>query len=170
MRSSNLFQKIAGTSYETGYLTCKSFRWFITATALVCPRFHACTWAWPRAYVQACLRVCVNTRAGTWMTACQWKKRHYLADDCVSCDRGQGHITSGELTLCGQETLLSDFPLEGKHSCHNLQRYCSTSFRGYFNMRKRMCVCVWVPDTRDKNMTDIYRTIFFYTSYFFKIT
>lgn len=49
---------------------------------------------------------------------------------------GQGHITSGEPTLGGQETLLSDFPLEGKHSCHNLQCHCSTSFGGYCNTTK----------------------------------
>lgn len=94
----NLFRKITGTSYEIGYLTCKSLRWFIAATMLVCPRFlseQACM------CVCACLCVCVcvGTCRGMWMTACQWKRCHYLADVCVSCDRGQGHITSAELTL-----------------------------------------------------------------------
>lgn len=108
MSNWNLFQKITGTSYETGYLTCKSFRWFITASLLVCPRFQAST----------CACVCVDACAGEWMTARQWKRCHYWADVCASCDRGQGHITgggadtlrTGNITLwfpCRGETLLS---------------------------------------------------------------
>lgn len=100
MRASNLFQKITGTSYETGYLTCKSLRWFITATMIICPCFQV---SMP-ACVRSCVCVCVL----------QWKRCHYRADVCVSCDQGQGHITSGELTLCGQETLLYDFPTKGE--------------------------------------------------------
>lgn len=84
MRNSNLFQKITGTSYETGYLTCKSFRWFITAAALPLSREHES--------MPACVRpsVCADACRGMWMTACQWKRCHYLADVCVSCDRGAG--------------------------------------------------------------------------------
>lgn len=169
MRNSNLFEKVTGTSYETGYLTCKSFRWFITATVLVFPRFSRQHESTPASVCPSvCVRVCVEACRGTWMTACQWKRCHYLADDCASCDRGQGHITSGELTLCGQETLLSDFPLEGKHSCHNLLCHYSTSFRGYSNMRdKKKCVCVWVHDDSDNSMKDTYLKTFFYRSYFF---
>lgn len=139
MRNSNLFQKITGTSYETGYLTCKSFRLFITSSVLVCLRFK-------RAREHACMRtskhVCVGAYRGMWMTACQWKRCHYLADGCVSCDRGQGHITGREPTLYGQETLLSDFPLERKHFCQNLQCHYLTSFGGYCNICAAKKVCV----------------------------
>lgn len=106
MRNSNLFQKITGTSYETGYLTCKSRRWFITAPMLVCPRFQVSTPAW--------LCVCVCVCASMWMAACQWKRCHYLADVCVSCDQGEDHITSCELTNRGQETFPHDFRLRGE--------------------------------------------------------
>lgn len=121
MRNSNLFQKITGTSYETGYLTCKSIRWFITATVLVCPRFRVSTRA--RLYVyhpKVCVCVCLSmlAQAREWQPVSE--RCHYLADVCVSCSWGQGHITSSELTLCGQETLLSDFSLEGKHPLQSL--------------------------------------------------
>lgn len=115
-------QKITDMSYETDYLTCKSREWFRTVTVLVCPRFWApaCVAQCARVFVWAC--VCVGACWGMWMTGCQRKGCHYLADVGASCVQGQGHITSSELTLCGQETLLYDFPTRGKHSC---QSQCS---------------------------------------------
>lgn len=116
MRNSNLFQKITDASYETDYLTCKSHGWFRTVTVLVCPRF----WASAPTCVPGCVCVCVH--------ACRCLLRHvndrlsvkgmWLSGWCLwSCVQGQGHITSSEVTLCGQETLLYDFPTRGKHSC-----------------------------------------------------
>lgn len=76
MRNSNLFKKITGTSYETGYLTCKSIRWFITATVLVCPRFQVSTRACLHVYhPRVCMCVCVHMCLPLSMLAqaCEWQ-------------------------------------------------------------------------------------------------
>ncbi len=150
MRNSNLFQKITGTSYETGYLTCKSFRWFITATVLVCPRFQASTRACLHAYVQVCVRARVCVCMLTLAEACEWQP--VSERDVIIWLMSVWVVTGGRVTSLAGSWHSADrkhyFLISHKRG-NTLVTICnatvSTSFRGYSNMGdKNVCVCVGV--------------------------
>lgn len=130
MRNSNLFQKITGTSYETGYLTCKSLRWFITATMIVCPRFQAS--------MPSCVRPSVCVCVMPLAEACEWQpvsERDVIIGLMSVWVVTRGRVTSlvGSWHSADRKHYFMISPLEGKHSCHNLLHHCLTSFGGYFH-------------------------------------
>lgn len=125
-----------------------SLRWFITATVRVArvrarPR--------PECVCRRLLRHVNDSLSVKEMSLSGWRLYELWP--------GQGHISSGELTLCGQETLLSDFTLERKHSCNNLQCHCSTYFKGYCNMRGSKSVRMQL--SRDNSMRHLSDNLFF---------
>lgn len=135
MRNSNLFQKITGTSYETGYLTCKSRRWFITAPMLVCPRFQVSTPAW------LCVCVCVFA----FVQACEWQP--VRERDVIIWLMSVWVVTRGRITslavswqTADRKHFLMISAWEGKHSGHNLHSHCPDSLRGYPGMADKRCV------------------------------
>lgn len=129
MRNSNLFQKITDTSYETGYLTCKSHGWFITATVLVCPHF------WVSAPVRVAQRARVRACVSVLAEACEWQavsERDVIIWLMSVRVRTRGRVTSLAASWhSGQETLLYDFPTRGKRSRHSRRSCHPISFCGY---------------------------------------
>lgn len=122
--------------------------------------------AYPGVCVCVRARVRVGACRGTWMTGCQWKGCDYLAAVCASCVQGQGHSTSSLLTLCGQETLLYDFPTRGKHSRHSRARWHPISLWLFHHILTKKKCRIHNNNIKSTHLWTVYLVLFFYRSYF----
>lgn len=121
-----------------------------------------------------CVCVCVLVAcAGMWMTACQWKGCHYLADVCVWAMTG-GRVTSVvRAQHCPDRKHYFMISLQDRSTRHNLQRCSLTSFQEVIAIHTtekcgRLCACGtfmtiawWMA---------ISKVLFLYQGYYFRIT
>lgn len=135
MRKRNLFPEITGTSYETANLTCKSFKWFISAT-------QACLLADSKP-ARASLH---QVRGSEWKFTqiCEWQavseRNVIICLRSVSCDRAV--ITSLlENWPSVERNIPAWCPSRGKTPAHHNQKCCPNH---------RLDVAQWVKKYSDR--------------------